>query len=172
MNNLDYEIRLALKDISKLSKGMTKAKKRAVLRPAAKPLVDEAKKIVRSETWKGRQRKPHHRYMNGVKIATYYPGNLARSIKVLPFKRTSDVFVGPQRAGRGQGSGTFKGGKVDAWYGHFLEFGTVRQRPIAYLRNAYESKKGESLKILQGGVMKEVTEWSKKHWEKKRVANV
>lgn len=172
MSELDREIRLALADVVKLSKGMTKAKRKSMLRPAAKPLVDEAKKIVRAQTWRSGKRQVHYRYKGGVKVATYYPGNLARSIRVLDFKKSSDVFVGPKKSSKGEGTGVFKGGKVDGWYGHFLEFGSAKHRPIGFLRNAHENKKGEVLKIIEGKVMQNVREWSKKHWEKTRVANV
>lgn len=163
----DREVNEIVKDLQRLSSGMTKAQKRKMLTPAAKPIVEEAKKIVQSEA---RSKKVHHRYDKGVKIATYHPGNLMRSLRVLLLK-SADVFVGPKRTKGGKGTGSFKGGKVDAWYGHFLEFGTVKQRPVAYLRRAYDSKRSQVISILDGKVRQNINEWSRKHWEKKRVVN-
>lgn len=163
----DKEVNDLVKDLQRLATGMSKAKKRNMLAPAVKPAMEEAKKIVRAEA---RSKKVHYRYHNGEKVATYHPGNLARSIQVLKFK-SPDVFVGPKRSARGAGTGSFKGRKVDGWYGHFLEFGTVKHRPIAYLRRGFDSKRAQVISILEGKVRTNITEWSRKHWEKKRVIN-
>lgn len=59
-------------------------------------------------------KRPHYRKDVGRKI-TYYPGNLRKSIKRLPFRRSPDVFVGPllrnKRAGAnvGKSAGTAEG---------------------------------------------------------------
>lgn len=59
-------------------------------------------------------KRPHYRYYMGDRI-TYHPGNLRKSIKRLPFRRSPDVFVGPllrnKRAGKnvGASAGTAEG---------------------------------------------------------------
>lgn len=103
------------------------------MRKQAKPFIDmardlapkAAKDVFRYSTPKilaGRLRAPKG---HGKKVATYAPGNLARSIRVLPLRRLrSGVIVGPKRSGRGSGTGVFVGRRVDGFYGHFMEFGT------------------------------------------------
>lgn len=163
----DREVNDIIKDLQKMSRGMTKAQKRKMLTPAAKPVVEEAKKIVRAEA---RSKKVHYRYDKGVKVATYHPGNLMRSLRVLLLK-SPDVFIGPKRSKGGKGTGSYKGGKVDGWYGRFLEFGSVKHKPLGYLRRAYDSKRAQVISILEGKVRQNINEWSRKHWEKKRVVN-
>ena len=57
-------------------------------------------------------------------VATYYPGNLARAIRVLDLKRTKNaVFVGA-RLQKGAYSGVFSGMRADGYYMHMVEGGT------------------------------------------------
>ena len=71
--------------------------------------------------------RPHYRYRKGGgRVATYEPGNLRRSIRRLPFKRSKDVWVGALLA-KGSGSGYFSGSSADGYYAHFVNYGTVKQ---------------------------------------------
>ena len=62
----------------------------------------------------------------GNHVATYYPGNLQRSIRVLPLRKAKfSVHIGafmPKRKSRGD----FRGNRVDGWYAHFVERGTAK----------------------------------------------
>ena len=83
-------------------KKLRKKERRKILRKAAKPLVQAAKDNIKSSD------KPVHRYStgkvsqdikapkgSGTIIASYLPGNLKKAIKVLVFRKSPDVFVGP-----------------------------------------------------------------------------
>lgn len=75
----------------------------------------------------------HHRYRKsgkkkkGERVATYYPGNLRRSITQLYLKRSRDNWVGPLLS-KGQPTGTFVGDRADGYYAHFVEYGTKWQK--------------------------------------------
>lgn len=73
---------------------------------ASKPLVQAVKAATPVGT------KEHSRYSKGVKVATYKPGNLKRSMQVLRFRRAKNaVFVGPKLGGV----------RVDGYYAHIVE---------------------------------------------------
>lgn len=95
-----------------------------ILRRNAKPLVVRAKANIPKAA------KPVHRYKNGKIVATYKPGNLRRSIRVLPLRRTKAVFVGPVTGGNR---------KIDGYYGHFMELGTAFFKGIHYMERAYKA---------------------------------
>jgi HK97 gp10 family phage protein len=78
---------------------------------------------------------------NGDLAATYYPGNLRRSIKTIVFRNNNtDVFVGP-KVRKGQARGDFKGNRVDAYYAHMVEKGTSKQPPQFFMRKSFDSTK-------------------------------
>lgn len=119
------------------------------LRPSAKVFIDAARDRA------PRTNKPHHRKKNGKIIATYHPGNLRRSIKVLPLRRMKyGLGVGPYVQRRGKGGGDFKGSRVDAYYAHFVEYGTVKQSANPYMRSAYDSTRGTVLATAKEGMAK------------------
>lgn len=71
-----------------------------------------------------------HRYSGGRRVATYMPGNLRRSIRVLDHMRDkSAVYAGVAIQPRGGGRGIFAGNKTDGWYARFVEYGP-RKRPF------------------------------------------
>lgn len=76
------------------------------LATAAKPLVQAVKAATPVGT------KEHSRYSRGVKVATYKPGNLKRSMQTLRFRRSKNaVFVGPKLGGA----------RADGYYAHIVE---------------------------------------------------
>lgn len=76
------------------------------LAEAAKPLVQAVKAATPVGT------KEHSRYSKGVKVATYKPGNLKRSMQTLRFRKSKNaVFVGPKLGGV----------RVDGYYAHIVE---------------------------------------------------
>lgn len=79
-----------------------------ILRVAARPLVNEIKR--RAPVSDGE----HSRYQNGQIVATYRPGNLRRSFRVLKFSRSPALFVGPKVGAEGA---------ADGYYAHWQEFG-------------------------------------------------
>lgn len=97
-----------------------------------------------------RARKPVHRYKNGKIVATYMPGNLQRSIKVLThMKDKRNVYVGVERQPAGSGGGVFTGSKTDGWYAHFVEYGP-RKKP--FIRPAVAVAGEDALKEIRNYV--------------------
>lgn len=100
-------------------------------------------------------KKPHTRYnKKGEKIATYYPGNLKKSIKVLrKLRRARNLWVGPE-----------SGLKVknDGYYAHMVEYGTVNFPAKPFMRPAYEESKPEVVKIITNGVNDVIKKYGKK----------
>ncbi len=71
--------------------------------------------------------KTHSRYSNGKVVAVYRPGNLKRSIRILPLIRArQSVLVGPLA----------RGGNIDGFYARFLEFGTKHISPNRFMERA------------------------------------
>lgn len=116
---------------------------------AAKLIIDSAKAKVDVST------KPHQRKdKSGKVIATYYPGNLKRSIGLVTFKKskTGFTFVGPRLYKSGS-SGDFKGNRIDGYYGHFVEYNVGWGRKTGpYMRPAYDETKETVKKKLEQGM--------------------
>ena len=141
----DRDIQIILSRLRDLPKDYDKERK-SLLKKAAKPVV---KALKSSAIFKG-EPKPHDRYHNGRKVATYYPGNLKRSIRTLKFRRSKDLFVGPKLGKKGS-TGTFKGNKVDGYYGHMVEFGTVHSKAQPFMRPGFAKSKGRAQQIIRSG---------------------
>jgi len=73
-------------------------------------------------------------------VATYMPGNLARSFRALVFRKSAAVYVGPKLDKRGSG-GVFTGNRVDGYYAHWMEFGApeIGLEPRPFVRPAAAS---------------------------------
>lgn len=121
------------------------AERRKIIRPAAELVVKTAKSLVPVSD------APHHRVKDGKRIATYYPGNLKRSIRVLGHlgKLSGKVFIGPARA-TGDSSGVFRGRRVDGYYMAIVE----RKKP--YLRPAFNQHKEQVERIITEGIKRKM----------------
>lgn len=142
----EQELEAAIKKLNGIGLALKDRKK--LLAKSAKILQKEIRSNIKDSD------EPHFRYATpkvssklkapkgeGNKVATYYPGNLRRSIQVLRFRKSPDVFVG-HRKKNGQGAkGEFKGSRVDGFYLWFLEFGTKFFAAKKYVKNAYNAKK-------------------------------
>lgn len=96
--------------------------------------------------------------------AIYHPGNLRRSIAILTFRRSRfAVFVGP-RIGKGQGSKEYgkPGQKVDGYYAHMVEKGTINSSGDHYMQNAYVRTKGQVVAIATEQVRKKTRQYKRK----------
>ncbi len=71
----------------------------------------------------------------GQRVAKYHPGNLKRSFRVLDLKRTKDVIVGAKLARSGT-KGTFGLSRFDAYYLHWVEYGTANMAAKPFVRPA------------------------------------
>lgn len=146
-----------LKKLDTLPKEFAKKARRRILRKGAKPLVT-AIKIQTPQS-----KKAHHRYAGGKKVATYIPGNLEESIKILPLRKTPDIYVGPKKAKRNL-SGIFgRSKKADGYYAHFVEFGTVKQTGQGFVAKAFEATKGKVVNILEEETFKTLITWVQKN---------
>lgn len=116
-----------------------------------------------------RSLKPHYRYSTpklnnklrapkgmGKIVATYYPGNLGTSIRVLRFARAqSKVFVGAKLAKGVSPQGNFgRGARADGYYLHMVEKGTRFASARPFFRNAIERSRSRVNSIM-------LTEWQK-----------
>lgn len=92
----------------------------------------------------------------GVKVATYGPGNLARSIKTLSFRRMKrSVLVGPKLARTAKGKFTTSG-RVDGYYASFVEAGTRKQSGKRYLKGAAVSARSAVIRRLSSSLEKQL----------------
>lgn len=114
-NNIIAEVDDLIRALYMVSDHAKRESKKA-FRQAAKPLIAEIKSRAPVSN------EPHSRYLGGQIAATYYPGNLKRSIKTLAFRRSAAVFVGPKMQFGDSAKGEFRGNKTDGYYAHLLEF--------------------------------------------------
>lgn len=167
---IQQEIDEAIKKLKSLPKEFSKKEKRKVLRKAAKPLIEAARNNI------PRSSKPHYRYKTskasqsikapkgkGKIVATYYPGNLRRSIRAMTFRKSSDIFVGPRVARRGKGGRTFKGRRVDGFYANQMEFGNKNHAGFAYMRKAIPTATSKVQSIIIREAKKTVEDFAKKN---------
>lgn len=169
-NSIEMEVKAAIKKLRLLPREFSKKEKRKVLRKAAKPLIQAARANI------PRSSKPHYRYKTskasssikapkgkGRVIATYYPGNLSRSIRAMTFRRSSDIFVGPRVAKQGKGSGNFKGNRVDGFYANQMEFGNKNMAGIGFMRKAVPLATQSVQKAIIEGSKKKIDEFINKN---------
>ena len=56
--------------------------------------------------------------------------------------------------------GTFgQGAKVDGWYAHFVEFGTVHQPAQHFMRNAFDTTKATVQRLIIQGVKERIQKY-------------
>lgn len=83
-----------------------------------------------------KERAPIGTRKHGRKGVVYLPGNLRKSIQVLPLRRTKNaVIIGPRA----------RGGTPDGFYARFLEFGTQKMTARPFIEPAVDA----SLPIAQ-----------------------
>jgi HK97 gp10 family phage protein len=105
---------------------------RQMLTYAAKPIVyAAARKAAKSK-------RTHYYFKDGKKQAKFTPGHLAKSVQVLKGLRKDQaaVYIGPYISGKI--SGTYGGARSNAYYAHFVEFGTRKQRAQPFMRPALD----------------------------------
>lgn len=153
----DRDVSKIIRRLNRLPKEYDKAR-RSLLKRAAKPVVKAIKGKVRVGT------KPHKRYTkDGKHVATYYPGNLKRSIRTLRFKGSKDLFVGPRLARKGSSHGSFRGNKVDGYYGHIVEYGSIKQSSKPFMRPGFRASKARAARIIQIGSSKILRQYARRY---------
>ncbi len=92
---------------------------------------------------------------SGNVIAEYTPGNLGRSMKVLPLRRAKRaVIVGPKKVRNSRG--IFSGRRADGYYAHMVEFGTTHSASHPFVEPAWQASKGAVLSNIIGELRKEI----------------
>lgn len=170
---IDQEVDLIIKKLKILPKEFTKKKMQKLLAEAAEPLLEAAKSNVPTSL------KTHYRYKTskasrkfrapkgkGNRIASYEPGNLKNALRILKFRRSSDVFVGPKVAKRGAKGRYGRGRRVDGYYAAWIEYGTSKIKPVGYMRRALASKKS----IVQARIIGLAKSKIKEFGNKNRIA--
>lgn len=103
---LQSDLNAVISRLRKLEPTLQSGPVKRNLANAARPLVQAIKAATPVGT------KEHSRYSRGVKVATYKPGNLKRSMQTLRFRRAKNaVFVGPKLGGV----------RADGYYAHTVE---------------------------------------------------
>lgn len=156
-NITDATTREAIQNLKKLEKYFSVKERKKMLGKAAKPLIKSAKSKVDSSD------APHKRYdSNGNHVATYYPGNLKRSIRILPLRRSQDIFVGPYTT-KGSSQGDFRGNRVDGYYAHMVEGGTINYQAKPYMRPAAEESREEVNRNIADGASDIVKKYNREN---------
>lgn len=109
--------------------------------------------------------RPHSRYStakvtkkirapkgSGRVVATYQPGNLQRSFRVLKFRRSQAVFVGPKVGNK----------RADGYYAHWVEFGTKNQKGQKFVSAAVSAVGNNVLNYITELLGKRVTAYATK----------
>lgn len=119
-------------------------------RKASVPLIASAKSKVSVSN------RPHHRYSEGKIVATYYPGNLKKSIAFFKSKKSTPndlIFMVAPRTGGGR--------KNDGWYGRFLEYGTKNMAAQPFMGPAFESTKSTMDSIMSNEILTAVDKFNR-----------
>lgn len=146
---LDKDLRLLEKVLEELPKAYRVKERKKVLRKASEPLIAAAQ--MKAPVYRGGKRRVAT-LGDGTKVA-YYPGNLKLSIKRLRFSKSPSIWVGPKVTKRRKEGDTYglSNRKVDAYYAHWQEFGTVNIPKRPFLRPAFDQTRNQMLKIISSG---------------------
>lgn len=166
--HIEAELQNAVIKLRAIGEQFPKKKRQKLLKKAATPMVKAAKANIKDS------KEPHKRYSTakltnklrapkgqGNVVAVYHPGNLRRSIRKKNLRRTADILVGPQTS-KGSPKGDFKGRRVDGYYAHMVEFGTIKQPGQAYMRRALDSTKAIVAQNIIEGATKVINDYVKK----------
>lgn len=94
----------------------------------------------------------HSRYSAGKVVATYKPGNLKKSIRILPLRRVKNaVIVGPITRGK----------TPDGYYGRFVEFGTVKMTEKPFVEPAVKAVSGAVQDRILKGLKNRIESYAK-----------
>lgn len=170
----EKELRDLFKRLDKVVEPFQDRKTRIrLLRPGAREVAREAE--LRTPT----SNRPHFTYNTpkiskrrrapkgqGVKKNKYVPGNLAKSIKALVFRRSSDLYIGPKfnRRGARQGGQVFgqTRGKTDPFYAQML-YGSALAFQRRILIPALQSAAPRAFRKVEDAVRKEIEKQAKKN---------
>jgi len=149
------EIKKISRRIGQILDGMDVKTRKSILRKGAAVIRKEARqRAPKADDFVFRYKKLGSRKAGKGKgniIAAYKPGNLAKSIATLNFRKSKDsLFVGART--RNTKKIFLVGEKVsqsDGYYAHFVEFGTIYSTATPFLRPALEAKRNETIKVIE-----------------------
>lgn len=132
--------------------------RKQIMARAAKPIIIAAKKEtpVRDAKWPAKT----NRYSAGKIIATYWRGNLRRSIGQLALRRAVRIVMGPKFSKNTRGD--FKGRKVDGYYAQFL-FKSAAAFRRKVMEKALASTQGQAIQIASREIARLVPKLAKKY---------
>lgn len=160
---MEKDIKQILSKFKELPKQFSVKARKVLLRKGAKIFREAAKALVPIS------KKPHVRYKksatggDGQKIV-YWPRNLQRSIKTLEFRKSPDVFVGPKAKKRGANASVYGTSErnSDPYYAMWVHNGTSRQSPSPYMQTAFDTQRGNVVRLLEKEFLKVFERYKKK----------
>jgi len=143
---LDNYMKSQLADIDRKLKGvLTEYRKqmRTMLEYAALPIVNAAARKAPKSA------EIHYYHKDGKKQARFTPGHLGMSVQVIKKLKKAEnaIFIGPYISGKI--AGTYGGKRSNAYYAHFVEFGTANQRAQPFMRPALDIGGPQAQKRLE-----------------------
>lgn len=160
-SELEREAQAWIKKVNGLTKEFSSKERKKILRRSARPLRKAAKRFtpVRKEPPGLNRRYATAKVLKGIKapkgkgkvVAKYPPGWLRKSIAILTYRRTSDVFVGPRLRGR------FDGYYAPMRFGDSLGFYKNVMRP------ALRATQSAVLSIIEERSRKKIEEYKRKN---------
>lgn len=158
----------AINEISDFLKAIRNPEfRRKVAQIGSFPVVEAARKLAPES------KAIHYRYSKGQKVATFYPGNLRRSIMDITQRRkslqrkTTNAIIGPYILSRGSAAtGVFKGARVDPYYAQFI-YGSAKAFGSKVMVRALIETRGQVLDLMRKAVDGKVTLEKRKltYWE-------
>lgn len=154
------EIEDLLKRLGKvLNRVDDRKEKRKVLRKGAKPVVKAARSITpesseehfRYNTPKAFRKSKRAAKGSGVVVGIYRPGNLALSIRSLLFRRSEDVYVGPNIRKKASAKGIEYGpgtGRTDAYYAQMI-YGSAKAFQERITARALQMAQGAAVVVIR-----------------------
>lgn len=122
--------------------------------------------------------KPHYKYSTpkitrriragkgrGVKIATYMPGNLRNSIRVMEFRKSkSAVYIGARVAKGESPKGTFgSGARADGYYASMVEKGTIHTHARPFYNRGWDAARSQVIRTINNEVGRVIDRFKKQN---------
>ncbi len=125
----------------------------SIARNALRGAVNAGAAVIRAEA---KARAPISADLAGKKEPT--SGTLRRAIYQKQIRERSGALIQTFFVGvrRGRSARKSRKGVIDAWYAHFVEFGTAKMAAKAFMRPAFESKKMDAVQAIKDYLLKRI----------------
>jgi len=174
VSRFDAEVQQVLKNFQELNDSIQDNKlRRRVMRKPAKIVVDAARANIPISQ---RSKRENYRYNTpkvvqrkrapkgrGRKVATYYPGNLRKSIKRLRFRKSPREFIGPKLVKKGKSGGEYglSGTRVDGYYAPMV-LGSADAFRRTFMEPAIKKSAARAFSVAQQELEKELNKLKRK----------